>query len=108
MWINHKLVDFTNAANQQKVNPGCSADPEDEMVEEDSNRRDLVHDDASNNKNPCFKNPCKHGSKCIQRNSHDFVCKCLPGWAGKFCEHGNVFRKPLFFLDYYFKKKLTS
>jgi hypothetical protein len=41
VWINHKLVDFFNAAKQQKVTPGCSlvenendTEMEDEFVQE--------------------------------------------------------------------------
>lgn len=34
LWINHKLVDFTNAARQQKITPGCA------MMDEDN--EDLI------------------------------------------------------------------
>lgn len=36
LWVNHKLVDFMNAARQQKVTPGCSLlQDEEQMVEEE-------------------------------------------------------------------------
>jgi slit 2 len=36
MWINHKQVDFTNAARQQKVTPGCALlDAENEEGDDD-------------------------------------------------------------------------
>lgn len=36
LWVNYKLVDFMNAARQQKVTPGCSLlQDEEQMVEEE-------------------------------------------------------------------------
>lgn len=33
LWINHKQVDFTNAARQQKITPGCAILQEEEEEE---------------------------------------------------------------------------
>lgn len=99
LWINHKLVDFTNADRQQKVTPGCSLmQDEEEMVEEDGQISDIEKEDDDDDeddeddlleKDPCVKNSCKHGSTCVAKNPSEYVCKCkLPGWSGKYCEQG--------------------
>ncbi|XP_014246205.1 protein slit isoform X2 [Cimex lectularius] len=96
LWVNHKLVDFTNAERQQKVTPGCSTMlDEEEMVEEDGEIRDPEdeEEDVVEEKDPCMKNNCKHGSKCVPKNPTDYICKCLPGWSGKYCEQAPTCRK---------------
>lgn len=39
MWINHKLVDFSNAAKMHRVSPGCAA-----SEEEADEARDIVEE----------------------------------------------------------------
>ena len=41
MWINHKLVDFSNAAKMNGVSPGCSSD-EDEEADEANTSVDIA------------------------------------------------------------------
>lgn len=89
LWVNHKPVDFTNAAHQQKVNPGCSlmqeepvedrvlADDEDEDSEEEEEEVDA-----------CANHQCRRGSKCVPKRHGEYACRCRPGWSGRFCEQG--------------------
>jgi len=44
MWINHKLVDFSNAAKMQRITPGCAA-----SEEEADEARDIVEAEGINN-----------------------------------------------------------
>lgn len=44
MWINHKLVDFSNAAKMHRVSPGCAA-----SEEEADEARDIVEAEGINN-----------------------------------------------------------
>ena len=39
MWINHKLVDFSNAAKMHRVTPGCSSGEEEP---DDEARRNVI------------------------------------------------------------------
>ncbi|XP_039283306.1 protein slit [Nilaparvata lugens] len=93
LWVNHKQVDFTNAARQQKVTPGCSLlQDEEQMVEEEGGRvndpEDEDDDEEAEDSDPCANNQCRHGSKCMPRKPGEYVCKCPPGWTGKYCEQG--------------------
>jgi len=37
--------------------------------------------------NQCKSKPCLNGGKCLYSiNSNSFLCDCLEGWNGKFCE----------------------
>lgn len=88
LWVNHKQVDFTNAARQQKVTPGCSLlQDEDQMVEEEGGRNDDP-DEEEEDDDPCTDNQCRKGSKCIPQKPGEYICKCQPGWSGKYCEQG--------------------
>lgn len=46
MWINHKLVDFSNAAKMHGVTPGCAAQEEEEA---DEAIKDLIEIDTNVN-----------------------------------------------------------
>ncbi|XP_073994613.1 slit guidance ligand isoform X3 [Rhodnius prolixus] len=108
LWINHKLVDFTNAERQHKVGPGCAlfneGDQEDEMIGEEvrdehglsrTHHHDLDEEDEEDilDSDPCSRNSCKHGSKCVPKSQSEYSCKCLPGWSGKYCEQAPTCRK---------------
>lgn len=88
VWINHKQVDFGNAATQQKVTPGCTLlDPADHEEQEDE--MDEMIEEPPSPPDPCLHHHCKHDSKCVPNNvGGDYVCKCRAGFRGKFCEQG--------------------
>lgn len=99
VWVNHKLVDFTNAARQQKITPGCALlqEEEEEQMEDDRGNleedvdRDEEEDDDDDLtvKDPCLSNNCKSGSTCVPKKLGEYTCKCPAGWTGKYCETGN-------------------
>lgn len=118
LWVNHKLVDFMNAARQQKVTPGCSLlQDEEQMVEEEGVKptsdadqkqsstmvdeeqiepqeglmdedEDDEDEDEDEDEDPCYNNQCHKGSKCESKGIKEYVCKCQPGWSGKYCTQG--------------------
>lgn len=90
VWVNHKLVDFTNAAKQNKMTPGCSLlEEEDEQMEDERDAADEEDDDDnSDDGDPCLNNNCKSGSTCVVKGFGTYACKCQPGWVGKYCETG--------------------
>lgn len=93
LWVNHKQVDFTNAARQQKVTPGCSLlQDEDQMIEEEGGR--MEEEEEEEEEDPCVDNKCRRGSKCVAKRPGEYVCKCQPGWSGKLCEQGKYFHLP--------------
>ncbi|KAK6638540.1 hypothetical protein RUM43_006807 [Polyplax serrata] len=95
VWVNHKLVDFTNAAKQNKMTPGCSLlEEEDEQMEDERDAADEEDDDDnSDDGDPCLNNNCKSGSTCVVKGFGTYACKCQPGWVGKYCETGPSCRK---------------
>lgn len=99
VWINHKLVDFTNAARQHKVTAGCAlleGEPEMPIEEKDSlaseadlmgeQREDVRGEELS--EDPCLLHVCKSGGTCVVTKPGEATCKCPQGWTGKFCETG--------------------
>ncbi|XP_059622611.1 protein slit [Phlebotomus argentipes] len=86
VWINHKQVDFGNAARQQKVTPGCALlDPEyegevDDVMQETPQILKQV--------DPCENHKCRRGGKCVPNSSakDGYTCKCKGGAKGRFCE----------------------
>lgn len=101
VWINHKLVDFTNAARQHKVTAGCSlveGGEEEEMpVREDDlmgeQREDVRGEELA--EDPCLLHVCKAGGTCVVLRPGEAVCKCPSGWTGDYCENGlnNIFTR---------------
>ncbi|CAO1438147.1 unnamed protein product, partial [Diamesa tonsa] len=92
VWINHKQVDFVNAARQQKVTPGCAlldaendGEMEDEFVQEPPELPKEV--------NPCDNHQCKRGGKCVPNNKGSYVCKCNKGTKGRYCDQATTCRK---------------
>ncbi|KAJ6647852.1 Protein slit [Pseudolycoriella hygida] len=96
VWINHKQVDFGNAARQQKVNPGCAlldSDSEEEMEDMEAIHEAPV---AVQDVDPCENNKCRRGSKCVTNNSakDGYTCRCKTGTKGRFCEQGEGITEP--------------
>lgn len=93
--MNQKLVDFNNAARQQKVTPGCALLHEEEsldehMAQEDEHEEDHEERDAPTTprKEPCADHQCRPATgKCVPRRD-GYHCRCQPGWSGKYCEQG--------------------
>lgn len=92
VWINHKQVDFGNAAQQQKVTPGCALmqdnDPDEVSTDDEIDDDEGVVVDQPID--PCSDNLCKQGSKCVPTTKSDYICKCRPGFKGKYCEQGEA------------------
>lgn len=92
VWINHKQVDFGNAQTQQKVQPGCGIveqDKDEDEQQEDEMDGMMIGEPASP-PDPCLRNHCKHDSKCVpsRTTEYNYICKCKPGYRGKYCEQG--------------------
>lgn len=91
VWINHKQVDFGNAATQQKVQPGCGIVDRDTDQQEDE-MDGMIGEPAAEISptptDPCLTNHCKHDSKCVPTRNGEYVCKCRSGYKGKYCEQG--------------------
>lgn len=87
VWINHKQVDFGNAATQQKVTPGCALMDSDKEEEQDDEMDGMV-EEPSSPPDPCQHNHCKHESKCVPMKTGEYFCRCRPGFKGKYCEQG--------------------
>lgn len=94
VWINHKLVDFENAKQQQKVTPGCALL---ESENEPRNQNNEMMEAEASVPPPVVINPCSSGShqcardsKCIPstRSPGDYTCKCRSGFSGKYCDQG--------------------
>ncbi|XP_077290242.1 slit guidance ligand [Arctopsyche grandis] len=86
VWINHKPVDFTNAARQVRVTPGCALLEEMEVEPPPSTAG--MQGDPRDTQEACIPNPCKRGGKCVQEgdSKSDYTCRCKPGTRGPQCE----------------------
>lgn len=94
VWINHKQVDFGNAKTQQKVQPGCGSieDKFDDDLQEDE-MDEMIEEPPAPPIDPCLNNKCKHDSKCLETTGGEYVCKCKPGYKGKYCEQAPTCKK---------------
>lgn len=91
VWINHKLVDFENAARQQKITPGCAL-LEGENAEDDE--QDFM--DETPQIDPCENNKCRRGSRCVPNPNakEGYQCKCKHGQKGRYCDQGEGTTEP--------------
>lgn len=107
VWINHKQVDFLNAARQQKVTPGCAlldAENDGEVEEDFMQETPMILKEVTifnlvceqsvigsillSQVDPCENHQCKRGGKCIPNGRGSYSCKCKNGAKGKFCDQG--------------------
>ncbi|KAL2716190.1 protein slit isoform X3 [Vespula squamosa] len=118
MWINHKLVDFSNAAKRHRVTPGCASNEEEadearDVIEaegiavgsnEDTLPQEHIppreHSDIvvslpiTGISDPCAGHECKKGSQCVPSSfGNDYSCRCQTGWYGRYCEKAPTCRK---------------
>ncbi|XP_055692346.1 protein slit isoform X2 [Lutzomyia longipalpis] len=108
VWINHKQVDFGNAARQQKVTPGCGiADPEyegevDDVMQETPTILKQV--------DPCENHKCRRGGKCVPNSNakEGYTCKCKSGAKGRFCEQAASTCRKEQVLEYYTENDCRS
>ncbi|XP_060527309.1 protein slit isoform X2 [Cylas formicarius] len=91
VWINHKPVDFGNAKTQQKVQPGCGTveqDKADDDERQEDEMDEMVGEPPGPPPDPCLGHRCKHDSKCLATSNGEYMCRCRPGFRGKYCEQG--------------------
>ncbi|KAK0077767.1 hypothetical protein PV325_003479, partial [Microctonus aethiopoides] len=117
MWINRKLVDFSNAAKMHRVTPGCASTEEEadeadrDVVEvidtnirsnlEDSLQHEhVVHDHSdvsivgASIIDPCYGHECRKDSQCVPSPfGTGYSCRCQTGWQGRYCEKAPTCRK---------------
>ncbi|XP_051157460.1 protein slit isoform X1 [Leptopilina boulardi] len=115
MWINHKLVDFSNAAKMHGIAPGCIAGEEEadeaskDVIEVETIKSDfkedsvpqerVLHEDSDYSVispvvvDPCVGNDCRKGSQCIPSYGNTYTCRCQLGWQGRYCEKAPTCRK---------------
>lgn len=89
--INSKRVDYTNAKRQQGVVPGCAAIQGEEPVSKDVSAAQIQSTFNTKTKvvkDVCKDNRCKNGRCIPSKNGKDYVCRCTPGFGGRFCDEG--------------------
>ncbi|XP_063543751.1 protein slit isoform X1 [Cydia strobilella] len=80
-WINHKRVDFVNAARMSRTAAGCGED------EPAPQAPPSVLQDTHHSPDPCVPNPCARGGRCVREDGPaDYSCRCRAGTAGAQCE----------------------
>ncbi|XP_061385192.1 protein slit isoform X2 [Danaus plexippus] len=88
-WINHKRVDFVNAARATRTTAGCGggglAGP---GAEEPPAPPHALQEDGAHEPDPCVPNPCARGGRCVREagSRSDYTCRCRAGTAGAQCE----------------------
>lgn len=107
VWINHKQVDFLNAARQQKVTPGCAlldAESEGEVEDDFMQETPMILREVD----PCENHQCKRGGKCIPNGKGGYSCKCKNGAKGKFCDQGTSTCRKEQVREYYTENECRS
>ncbi|KAM3955803.1 LOW QUALITY PROTEIN: slit guidance ligand, partial [Aphomia sociella] len=91
-WINHKRVDFVNAARVRRAAAGCGDDeppPAARQPHHAHHPHPHVQEDAGgHSQDPCVPNPCARGGRCVREegSASDYTCRCRAGTAGAQCE----------------------
>ncbi|XP_072943224.1 protein slit [Epargyreus clarus] len=82
-WINHKRVDFVNAARSIRTAAGCGGD---EPLSAAAPH--VLQEDSAVTSDPCVPNPCARGGRCVREegSASDYTCRCRAGTAGPQCE----------------------
>ncbi|XP_045457029.1 protein slit [Melitaea cinxia] len=82
-WINHKRVDFVNAARSVRTRAGCGGDEPAAPA-----RPHALQEDGAHEPDPCVPNPCARGGRCVREagSRSDYTCRCRAGTAGAQCE----------------------
>ncbi|XP_076624299.1 slit guidance ligand isoform X1 [Colletes latitarsis] len=120
MWINHKLVDFSNAAKMHRVTPGCMSNDEEAdeardviepegMMNSGSNEEPMQQENTDHEhsdivmtvpgtiiSDPCAGHGCRKGSQCVPspiESPYPYTCRCQTGWHGRYCEKAPTCRK---------------
>ncbi|XP_043587726.1 protein slit isoform X1 [Bombus pyrosoma] len=118
MWINHKLVDFSNAAKMHRVTPGCMSNEEEADEARDVMEAEGIMGGSSNEESmpqenmahehsdivmtgpgaiisdPCATHECRKGSQCVPSPmGNGYTCRCQTGWQGRYCEKAPTCRK---------------
>ncbi|XP_063990691.1 protein slit isoform X1 [Diachasmimorpha longicaudata] len=117
MWINHKMVDFSNAAKMHRVTPGCAANDEEadeaekepatplpikeDNLDDSLQHEHVVHDHSeivalpgASVADPCTGHECRKGSQCVPAPfGNGYTCRCQIGWQGRYCEKAPTCRK---------------
>ncbi|XP_052745524.1 protein slit isoform X2 [Bicyclus anynana] len=83
-WINHKRVDFVNAARTVRTRAGCGPSPAPRAPPPPS----ALQEDGAHEPDPCVPNPCARGGRCVREagSRSDYTCRCRAGTAGAQCE----------------------
>ncbi|XP_069363754.1 protein slit isoform X2 [Maniola hyperantus] len=89
-WINHKRVDFVNAARSVRTGAGCGAG-DSHSAQTHSAALLVPHalqEDGAHEPDPCVPNPCARGGRCVREagSRSDYTCRCRAGTAGAQCE----------------------
>ncbi|XP_068626115.1 protein slit [Battus philenor] len=82
-WINHKRVDFVNAARAVRTSAGCGGDEPPPVPPAHA-----LQEDGAHRQDPCVPNPCARGGRCVREegSTSDYTCRCRAGTAGAQCE----------------------
>ncbi|XP_041968519.1 protein slit isoform X2 [Aricia agestis] len=83
-WINHKRVDFLNAARSSRTGAGCAGEEPPPPAVSPAQ----LQEDGAHVPDPCVPNPCARGGRCVREEGSpsDYTCRCRAGTAGPQCE----------------------
>ena len=96
--MDDKMIDFLQAAhNKRGVLSGCfkrylDGTINDENQSEQKSLKRKGKKDRKPKNRGCKENRCRSTGtrKCLPRGRQDYKCKCRRGYAGRYCERGNL------------------